>query len=53
MDILLNFVVKTSKNEEKSIKALCDKLLDTMPNGPNEVVIDNLLEKAIQIKTYK
>jgi hypothetical protein len=50
-----NIILNTLANEEsdkqiKAIKAVAQKLIADLPLGPNEVVIDNLFDQAVELK---
>ena len=49
-NITFDFIMnKLPDKHIEAIKAVAEKLLEKLPDGPNEIVIDNLLEEAIEI----
>ncbi|MEA1917557.1 MAG: DUF799 family lipoprotein [Campylobacterota bacterium] len=49
-NIVVNILVNQESDKQiKAIKAVAQKLVDDLPQGPNEVVIDNLLGQAIEL----
>ena len=50
-NIIFNMVAnQESEKHIKAIKAVAQNLLEDLPKGPNEVVIDDLLGQAIELK---
>jgi len=50
-NIVVNILANRESDKQiKAIKAVAQKLVEKLPQGPNEVVVDDLLNNAIELK---
>lgn len=50
-NIVINILANQESDKQiKAIKAVAQKLIKDLPQGPNEVVVDDMLGKAIELK---